>query len=92
VTASGAVAASPDDAAQLDTVIAAADAGEPAPTSIAAARPATSDVALDDLDLAASPAYRMDTQLLAAVVISGLALIAAASLLRRRRGGLRNYS
>jgi hypothetical protein len=85
VTASGAVAASPDDAAQLDTVIAAADAGDPAPAPSAGTHPAASDVALDGLDLAASPAYRVDTQLLAAVVIGGLAMIAAASVLRRRR-------
>jgi hypothetical protein len=85
VTASGAVAASPDDAAQLDTVIAAADAGESARARAGSTSPAASDVALDGLDLAASPAYRVDTQLLAAVVIGGLALIAAASVLRRRR-------
>jgi hypothetical protein len=84
VTASGAVAASPDDAAQLDTVIAAADAGEPAPALTGGTPPAASDVALDGLDLAASPAYRVDVQLMAAVVIGGLALIAAASVLRRR--------
>jgi hypothetical protein len=83
VTESGAVAASAEDAAALQTVIAAADTRDP--TSAPAARRASEvEAVVGGLDRSSAPAYRVDVGLLTAVLAGGLALIAGASALRRR--------
>lgn len=89
VTASGAVAASPDDASQLQTAIAAADAGEPVrvsalPVVSSVARAAPASEAFADLDRSAAPPYRPDLTLLAAVLGAGVLLIGTAAALRAR--------
>jgi hypothetical protein len=88
VTASGAVASSPDDVAQLQGVIDAANAGEPPPAATVA-RPGTqppyTEAALAGLDRSSGPPYRVDTTLLLAVFAGGLVALAGASALRHRR-------
>jgi hypothetical protein len=88
VTESGAVASSPDDVAQLQTVIAAANAGEPPPAATVArpgTQPSYAEAALGGLDRSSGPAYRVDTTLLAAVFGGGLVALAGAGALRLRR-------
>jgi hypothetical protein len=88
VTESGAVAASPEDAAQLEPVIHAAQAGEPVAIPIpvtAATTRAPRDSALDDIAASASPPYQPDTRLLAAVLAAGLVLLSGAAARARRR-------
>jgi hypothetical protein len=88
VTESGAVASSPDDIAQLQGVIAAANPGEPPPPATVA-RPGTQpsylEAALGGLDRSSGPPYRVNTTLLAAVLAGELVVLAGAGALRLRR-------
>jgi hypothetical protein len=84
VTESGAVAASAEDAAALQTVIAAAGTGDPAPVPVAR-RASDVQAVLGGLDRSSAAAYRVDVGLLTAVLAGGLALIAGASALRHPR-------
>jgi hypothetical protein len=93
LTPSGAVAASPEDVAQLQSVIDAASAGEPPsaagaqPRSAQAAQSASEpEAVLGGLDRSSAPAYHVDVGLLAAVLGAALPLLAAASAVRRLRG------
>jgi hypothetical protein len=89
VTESGAVASSPDDIAQLQRVIAAADADQPVPTAVGSAPTAAEgssvDVALGGVDRASAPPYRVDTTLLAEVFGAWLVVFAGAMALRHWR-------
>ena len=92
VTPSGAVAASPEDVAQLQSVIDAAGAGGSQsapgaqPLSGPGAQPASEpEAVLGGLDSASAPPYRVDTGLLALVLGAGIPLLAAASAVRRWR-------
>jgi hypothetical protein len=84
VTASGAVASSPDDVVQLQAVIDAAHAGEPPPAATVARAP-YAEGALAGLDRASAPPYRIDTTLLVVVLGGELVVLAGASALRRQR-------
>lgn len=87
VTESGAIAASRRDVAQLETVVAAVDTGEPPAVNV----PTTSrlsfgdDVVLTDLGPSAAVPYRPDFLLIAGVITAGLAAISAAAARARRR-------
>jgi hypothetical protein len=93
---SGAIAASDDDLAQLQRVVAAVDAGEPAPVTVVAASssaasstaPRSTDTTLADLDSASAP-YRLDLKLLVLVTAMGMLALISAGVAEhaRRRGG-----
>jgi hypothetical protein len=88
VTESGAVAASPDDAAQLEVAIASADADAPPAASVSpgggrvAPGEARVDPVLSGLQSAA-PRYRLDTALLAVILAAGVIAISVATVGRR---------
>ena len=92
VTASGAIAASNEDIAQLETVIAAADAGQTQAVQIPARSrmihahaDANADAALADLDARSGVPYRPDFALIAAIISAGLLAISGAATRARRR-------
>jgi hypothetical protein len=86
VTQSGAIAASHQDIAQLQTVIAAADADEPGAIRVPAiSRAIHVDAALADLDVRSSAPYRPDFTLIAAITVAGLISISGAAARGRRR-------
>jgi hypothetical protein len=88
VTASGAVASSPDDVTALQAAIDAASAGDPPPAATVGA-PGTAisytEPALVGLDRSSGAPYRVDTTLLAGVFAAELVVLAGASALRLRR-------
>jgi hypothetical protein len=90
VAASGAIAASNEDIAQLETVVAAADAGQIRAVQIPAQIPARSrvihaDAALAGLAARSGVPYRPDFALIAGILSAGLLAISVAATRARRR-------